>query len=108
MDAQTELSHTAALAALIRALVQSQDDPIPVMDEVLAENRFRALRDGVDATLIDDEGAGLHPVADVLADCPEVPGIGVLTEDPGPARQRAVARRGRDLTDVVRDLVERF
>jgi glutamate---cysteine ligase / carboxylate-amine ligase len=60
MDAQTDLEEVAALAALVQALasfeLEAGDHPSPASwaDDLLAENRFRAARDGVSALLIDE------------------------------------------------------
>jgi carboxylate-amine ligase len=59
MDAQTTVADSAALTALVQCLVRleategSGADPAIDLPEVLAENRFLAARDGVDASLID-------------------------------------------------------
>ena len=59
MDAQTTVADSAALTALVQCLVRleategSGADPAIDLPEVLAENRFLAARDGVEASLID-------------------------------------------------------
>ena len=69
MDAQTTVADTGALIALVRALAslelegESADTPSP---EVLAENRFLAARDGLEARLIDPEHCSLVPVKALL------------------------------------------
>ena len=62
-DAQTRIESTAALAAFIQSLVATLgsafecDEPLPSCpDLVLEENRWRALRDGLQARLIDPDG----------------------------------------------------
>ena len=68
MDAQTTLADTAALAALVQSIVPARgrggrrhlDCGIP--PEVLAENRFLAARDGMDAQLIDPTLRRLVPL----------------------------------------------
>jgi carboxylate-amine ligase len=74
MDAQITLAHTAALVALVHALarvalegddsdgLEGDDSDGAATPEVLAENRFLAARDGVEAELIDPETRRLVPV----------------------------------------------
>jgi carboxylate-amine ligase len=67
MDVQTSLDDACALAALIQALAaRALDDPPPRAHphtEALAESSFRASRDGVAATILDD--GRLRPLADL-------------------------------------------
>jgi carboxylate-amine ligase len=111
MDAQTRLLDAAALAALVQCAVRRHAEgrrvhaPIP---EVLAENRFLAARDGLDAQLLDDRSAlGRRPLraalSALLEDAGEVAGelgctgeladAAALAADPGYARQRRSAGR---------------
>jgi glutamate---cysteine ligase / carboxylate-amine ligase len=57
LDAQTTVDDVAALVALVQSLARHElagpDDDVPVMDELIAENRFLAARDGMNARLID-------------------------------------------------------
>jgi carboxylate-amine ligase len=66
MDAQITLAHTAALVALVHALarvaLEGDDSDVAATPEVLAENRFLAARDGVEAELIDPATRRLVPV----------------------------------------------
>jgi carboxylate-amine ligase len=72
MDAQTTVSDSAALTALVQCLVRleategSGADPAIDLPEVLAENRFLAARDGIGASLIDARLGRRSPVPDVL------------------------------------------
>ena len=72
MDAQTTVSDSAALTALVQCLVRleategSGADPMVDLPEVLDENRFLAARDGVEASLIDARAGRRYPVAEVL------------------------------------------
>ncbi len=69
MDTQISLADTAALIALVRSLARlelEQETPHSTSLEVLAENRFLAARDGLDARLIDPEGRSLVPVRALL------------------------------------------
>src|ERR1700730_10056373 len=58
MDAQSRIVETAALVALVQSIARLEleegyaSEDIICADEVLAENRFLAARDGVDAHLI--------------------------------------------------------
>jgi glutamate---cysteine ligase / carboxylate-amine ligase len=69
MDAQTTVADTGALIGLVRSLArlalegEPADTPSP---EILAENRFLAARDGLDARLIDARKCALVPVKAVL------------------------------------------
>lgn len=69
MDAQTTVADTGALVALVRSFArlalegEPADTPGP---EILAENRFLAARDGLDARLIDARKRALVPVKALL------------------------------------------
>jgi carboxylate-amine ligase len=68
LDAQSSLTHVAALVALVHALArrEASADPVPgPAPEILEEASYRAGRDGLDAELPDVDG-GLRPVSDVL------------------------------------------
>ncbi|MEJ7841553.1 MAG: YbdK family carboxylate-amine ligase [Rubrobacter sp.] len=52
-DVQTDASHTAALVALVQCLVASADDRAPEDPLFVAENKWRAVRHGMDATFYD-------------------------------------------------------
>ena len=77
MDAQSRIRDVAPLVALIQSLacLELEGEPSSVVPsaEVLAENRFLAARDGMDARLIDPEAGCLIPVREILdsllADC---------------------------------------
>ena len=66
MDAQSTLTDTAALIALVQSLarlvVEGEAIGEDVGPEVLAENRFLAARDGLQARLIDPGKGALTPV----------------------------------------------
>jgi carboxylate-amine ligase len=129
MDAQTRVSDTAALAALVQALVrvEAEEDGLvsPALvhaPEVLEENRFLALRDGMQARLLDPERSTMVPVPEVLARVVE--GVGPVAADlgggaalmaledllhsPGPARQRSAALGPRGLISLVQGLAGHF
>ena len=71
MDAQCTVGESAALVALVRALarlaVEHHLAEVPIAPEVLAENRFLAARDGLDARLIDPVQRRLMPVRALIA-----------------------------------------
>jgi carboxylate-amine ligase len=73
MDAQTKLGESAAIAALVQAIVRAEvegEDHMerPMPQEVLAENRFLAARDGMEAELIEPELGRRVPARELLAD----------------------------------------
>jgi glutamate---cysteine ligase / carboxylate-amine ligase len=72
MDAQTTLADTAAIAALVQCIVRAEVEggehlERPMPQEVLAENRFLAARDGMDAELIEPELGRRVPARELLA-----------------------------------------
>jgi carboxylate-amine ligase len=124
MDAQTTIPDTAALVALVRSLARLELEGSPaagtVSPEVLAENRFLAARDGLDARLIDPAGGRLVParalldtlVARCRADADSSAALGLdhvmrLAIANGAARQRAVAG-DQGLAGLVSTLAQRF
>lgn len=70
MDAQIATADTAAIVALIQCLARLSLEEGPLASrpspEVLAENRFLAARDGLDAVLIDPERGELVPVHETV------------------------------------------
>jgi carboxylate-amine ligase len=73
MDAQTTLTDTAAITALVQSIVRAEVEgeehlERPMPQEVLAENRFLAARDGMDAELIEPELGRRVPARELLAD----------------------------------------
>jgi carboxylate-amine ligase len=65
MDAQSAIVDSASLIAFVQSLARLEledDEPGGTSaPEVLAENRFLAARDGIQARLIDPAGGGLVP-----------------------------------------------
>jgi len=128
MDAQTTVADSAALTALVQCLVRleanegSGADPDVDLPEVLAENRFLAARDGVDASLIDarlGRRSGVPDVLDsVLAMCaPHAEELGCseelqwtrnLAATPRPVRQLDLARGPNKLPGLVEALSALF
>jgi carboxylate-amine ligase len=111
MDAQTKLSDTAAIAALVQCIVRAEVEKgdhleRPMPHEVLSENRFLAARDGMDADLIEPELGRRVPVRELLADLvavcaphareldcePELEGVLALGARTGAQRQIEQAR----------------
>ncbi len=70
MDAQSRVREVAPLVALVQSLarLELESDPSPPTPsaEGLAENRFLAARDGMDARLIDPASGRLVPVRETL------------------------------------------
>jgi carboxylate-amine ligase len=129
MDAQTRVSDTAALVALVQALVRVEAEeeglaPSSLVHapEVLEENRFLALRDGLEAQFLDPEKLTMVPAREALtriveAVAPVAADLGggtalVAIEDllhnPGPDRQRLAAAGPRGLISLVQDLTGHF
>ena len=126
MDAQSTLDEVAPLVALIQSLARLElDGNVPRVvpgPEVLAENRFLAARDGMDARLIDSTARSLVPAREMLdalmAECrPHALALGCasafdrvprISAASGADRQRAIAARHGRLEHVVAGLVARF
>ena len=128
MDAQTRCGDTAALVALVAALVKLEaeegfaTETAISSQEVIAENRFLAARDGVDAELIDPDLEERIPVArlvpDLLDACrphaedigcaAELSGVVDLLADPPAKRQIDTARNAPSLGRLVERLADRF
>jgi carboxylate-amine ligase len=115
-DVQTRPAETAAIAAVWQSLVAAlavrhrRGESLPVHDtQMLSENRWRALRNGLDGELVDLEtGAAvpardrigalldeLEPYADELGCREELADAWTLQAENGAARQRATAARNR-------------
>jgi carboxylate-amine ligase len=126
-DAQTSVAQSTALAAVCQALVVAlgtrfrAGDRLPVhASHVIAENRWRAVRDGVEGELVDpDTGEAeparhrigrllleLEPYAADLGSSDELELAWELLTRNGAVRQREVAA-GRGLEGLLRWLVER-
>ncbi len=126
MDAQSTLADVTPLVALIQSLarLELEGDSAPPTPgpEVLAENRFLAARDGMDARLIDPTARRLVPVretlADVLASCRAhalalgcegaLQGLQSLADANGADHQRASAAADGSLGQLVEALADRF
>jgi carboxylate-amine ligase len=126
MDAQSRVGDVTPVVALIQSLarLELEGEPSTVVPsaEVLAENRFLAARDGMDARLIDPPARRLVPVRalldSLLDECgPHALALGCadaldrvqpLAAANGAARQRAFVATGARLSDLVASLAERF
>jgi carboxylate-amine ligase len=126
MDAQTTVADIAPLVALVQCLarLELEGDQAPDVpsDEVLAENRFLAARDGMDASLIDAPARRLVPLRETLArlvdECrPHAAALGCLealervpqlAREGGAERQRAIAAGTGSLDGIAARLAERF
>ncbi len=126
MDAQSQIRDVAPLVALIQALacleLEGEPSTFAPSPEVLAENRFLAARDGMDARLIDPERRCPIPVRAILdsllADCRD-PAVRLgcagaldrvqrLAATNGAARQRALVARSGRLNYLVMSLADQF
>ena len=126
MDSQSRIPEVAPLVALIQSLARLElegDSPLVVPGaEVLAENRFLAARDGMDAQLIDPAARCLIPVREMLdalvGECrPHALALGCasaldrvqrLAAANGADRQRALVARNRRLDELVASLADQF
>ena len=128
MDAQTTLADAAALAALVQCIVRLEveeggdDTQLAIPQEVLAENRFLAARDGMDAELIEpaldrrvparEQLASLvdacRPHAEDLECGRELERVVLLGERTGATRQLEGARTLGSLPRLVAVLADNF
>jgi carboxylate-amine ligase len=123
MDPQPSLAAGAGLAALVQGIAAHALDHPPVTDvpgEVLAENDFRALRHGLETTLVDPTGAK-RPVREIAAglvdearsalrplgaDAPLTEVERILASEPAYVRHRRLHATG-GMPVLLADLVER-
>jgi carboxylate-amine ligase len=128
MDVQTDNDATEALASLVQSIARLEleegfhDDPAIDQIEVIAENRFLACRDGIDAELIDLQGERRIPVRDAVSDLldaarPHAQELGCdgaldtiteLARVNGARRQRDAYALNHEFADVIEDLGRRF
>jgi glutamate---cysteine ligase / carboxylate-amine ligase len=112
MDGQARSAETAALAALVQCLVLRHAEGgrrrERLTPEALAENRFLAARDGIDAHFVVQDPPHLHPaverLGDLLDECrpialelgckDQLEAVATLAGHPGHARQRAIGETG--------------
>ena len=120
-DVQAESAYATSLAALTQCLVATAEDYAPEDARFVSENKWRAIRRGLDATFYDfstgeekvarevarDLVLRLRPVAQSLGCEAELGGIrDILQRGTGAELQRAVYERRGSLEDVVTYLLE--
>ncbi len=120
-DAQAEPDYVVALAALTQCLVATAEDHAPQDARFISENKWRAIRRGLDARLYDfDTGeergaretardlvAGLRPVSQDLGCEEELGGVlEIVDRGNGAELQRAAYKKRGSLQDVVDYLLE--
>jgi carboxylate-amine ligase len=129
MDAQTDVAGTAALCALVQSVARLEleeghvSERLVAAEELLAENRFLASRDGIEADLLDPDAElrrparailraaldAARPHADDLACRAELETVARLALEPPFLRQLdAVERRKGSLPGLVDELAAAF
>jgi len=128
MDVQTRCADTAALVALTACLARLEaeegyaSETAIAAQEVIAENRFLAARDGVEATFVDPDLERRVALADLVEDllercrphaqdlgCEEELGsVADLLGDPPAKRQLEAARSAPSLGRLVEHLSDCF
>ncbi len=128
MDAQSRVAETATLVALVQSIARLEleegyvSEHASSLEEMLAENRFLAARDGVDARLIDPTTESLRPIPEILDELldaaqPHASALGCLDEfeqaatlvaTPGAARQRAYSPTEEGLVRLLASLGDLF
>jgi carboxylate-amine ligase len=129
MDAQTDVAATAALCALVQAVARLEiedghaSERLVAAEELLAENRFLAARDGIEAELLDPAAQlrrparaqlralldAARPHADDLGCRAELETVARLALEPPFLRQLdAAARRGGRLHGLMDELATAF
>jgi glutamate---cysteine ligase / carboxylate-amine ligase len=129
MDAQTDVGATAALCALVQAVARLEIEEghashrLVAAEELLAENRFLAARDGIEADLLDPAAElrrparallravldAARPHADDLGCRAELETVARLALEPPFLRQLdAVERRGGRLPGLMAELAAAF
>jgi carboxylate-amine ligase len=126
MDAQSSVRQVGPLVALVQSVARlALEEGLPQAvhgDEVLAENRFLAARDGTAARFIDPDAERLIPVREIVDDLvsacqPHALALGclgalnrvrLLSSANGADRQRVLAERDGRLEHVVASLAGQF
>ena len=113
---QTDASHTTALVALVQCLVAGADGRAPEEPLFIAENKWRAVRHGMDATFYDFAEGGsvparalarglveeLRPIAQELSCEAELEGVLEIVErGTGAGLQRAAFEKCGSLKGLV-------
>jgi carboxylate-amine ligase len=115
-DVQTDAPRTAALVALVQCLVAGADDRAPEDPLLVSENKWRAVRHGMDATFYDfaaersvtarsaarEQVEELHPISQDLRCEAELEGILEIVErGNGADRQRVEFEKDGSLGNLV-------
>jgi glutamate---cysteine ligase / carboxylate-amine ligase len=128
MDAQTDLRATAALVALVQSVARLELDDgyaselLVASEELIAENRFLAARDGIEADLLDPLAElrrparsqlrgvldAARPHADALGCRAELETVARLALEPPFLRQLDAAERRSGLPGLVAEMAARF
>jgi carboxylate-amine ligase len=128
MDTQTRMQDTAALLALVQSIARLEleegyaSDALIDAPEVLDENRFLAVREGVDAHMIDPERASMiplrHQLEELLVACrphaldlgctDELAAVSEIARCGGASRQRAMAQESGSLPGLVGRMSDLF
>jgi glutamate---cysteine ligase / carboxylate-amine ligase len=128
MDAQSRIAESATLVALVQSIARLEleegyaSEDIVCAEEVLAENRFLAARDGIDAHLIDPATESLRPLTDQLDELlvsvhshaaalgclDQLEQVQALAAAPGASRQRRYPTSDEGLARLVATLVGVF
>jgi carboxylate-amine ligase len=120
MDVQAELPAATGLAALVHCLARlaAEQDAPPVPAEALHWSAFRAARDGLDASLVDDDGR-VRPLRELAAEAlaaargvagelgADLAGVERLLRDGGGAARARRVHEGGGMQGLLRDLVAR-
>ncbi|MDP9480457.1 MAG: YbdK family carboxylate-amine ligase [Actinomycetota bacterium] len=121
LDAQAEPAYVVSLAALTQCLVATAEEYAPEDPRFVSENKWRAIRRGLDARFYDfstgvkkgaretarDLVARLRPVSQDLGCEAELEGtLEILDRGSGAELQRAVYEKRGSLADVVKYLLE--
>jgi glutamate---cysteine ligase / carboxylate-amine ligase len=128
MDAQTDVVATAALVALVQSIGRLEleegyaPEALVGADEILAENRFLAARDGIEADLLDPAAElrrparaqlrgvldAARPHADALGCRAELDNVARLALEPPFLRQLDIAERRGRLPGLMAELAAGF
>jgi carboxylate-amine ligase len=128
MDAQTSVEATACLVALTQCLARLEaeegfvSETMVALAPVIAENRFLAARDGIEAELIDPDLERRLPVPDLVEDLlvacrphaqdlgceAELEAVRELARSNGASKQIAESHRVRTLPGLVASLADQF
>jgi glutamate---cysteine ligase / carboxylate-amine ligase len=124
MDVQTRVEHAIGFAALAQALVRQlceEEAPPDVPDEILAENKWRAARYGLEGDLVDLPSARLVPAVELArrmldAARPHARSLGgadalgalddLLEHGNGAMRQRRIHQANHDFAELVGELAD--